>query len=189
MGSATWRLTQPRYIARLRRPMDSDPPQPPQAIADFAEQAAEYVRRSLKLELEYDSETMPLLDHYLREASGGRPETLALVAAAAGAYFGEVVRRLVGGTWQLGSSEPEHWRLVLPGGLAGTREIMRFLFSRVSPNSYVNIMPQYRPCGRAYEIPELSNPLCDDDFNQALKAAADEGITRLDQAGHRFVIG
>jgi putative pyruvate formate lyase activating enzyme len=78
--------------------------------------------------------------------------------------------------------------LVLPGGLAGTREIMRFLFSRVSPHSYVNIMPQYRPCGRAREIPELSNPLCVDDFNQALKAAADEGITRLDRAGHRFVI-
>jgi putative pyruvate formate lyase activating enzyme len=78
--------------------------------------------------------------------------------------------------------------LVLPGGLAGTREIMRFIFENVSPNSYVNIMPQYRPCGRAYEIPQLSKPISSYDFHQALKAAKDEGITRLDPARHRFAI-
>ena len=78
--------------------------------------------------------------------------------------------------------------LVLPGGLAGTREIMQFIVTRVSKNSYVNIMPQYRPCGRAHEIPQLSKSVADDDFYQALKAAADEGIRRLDQAKRTFVI-
>lgn len=35
--------------------------------------------------------------------------------------------------------------LVMPGGLAGTREIMTFLADNLSVESYVNIMPQYRP--------------------------------------------
>ena len=32
--------------------------------------------------------------------------------------------------------------LVLPGGLAGTGEIMRFIAERISKETYVNIMPQ-----------------------------------------------
>ena len=78
--------------------------------------------------------------------------------------------------------------LVLPGGLAGTREIMRFIFQNVSSDSYVNIMPQYRPCGRADEIPALARPVSDEDYNQALQAATEEGITRLDPPRRTFVI-
>ena len=35
--------------------------------------------------------------------------------------------------------------LVMPDGLAGTREIMEFLAREISPNTYVNVMGQYRP--------------------------------------------
>ena len=45
--------------------------------------------------------------------------------------------------------------LVLPRGMAGTGEIMRFIAERISRNTYVNIMPQYHPCGRAAEIDGL----------------------------------
>jgi putative pyruvate formate lyase activating enzyme len=78
--------------------------------------------------------------------------------------------------------------LVLPGGLAGTREIMRFIVKKVSADSYVNIMPQYRPCGHAYQIPQLSKSISNDDFNQAMKAAKEEGIKRFDRARRAFVI-
>ena len=77
--------------------------------------------------------------------------------------------------------------LVLPNGLAGTREIMRFL-RRISSNTYVNIMPHYRPCGRAYEIKALSEPLPVEEFEKALKMAKEEGITRLDRPTRRFLI-
>ncbi|UCH20528.1 MAG: radical SAM protein [Deltaproteobacteria bacterium] len=79
--------------------------------------------------------------------------------------------------------------LVLPKGLAGTRQIMRFLATRISPNSYVNIMTQYRPCGRAAEIPELSRFPTTADFKAAIKAATDEGISRLDRPRRVFVFG
>ena len=39
--------------------------------------------------------------------------------------------------------------LVMPNGLAGTEEILDFIAGRVSTRTYVNIMDQYHPCGRA----------------------------------------
>jgi putative pyruvate formate lyase activating enzyme len=77
--------------------------------------------------------------------------------------------------------------LVLPGGLAGTREIMRFIARKISPASYVNVMSQYRPCGRAAEVNGLESPLSPEDYKNAVRAAKEEGITRLDQPHRRFL--
>lgn len=71
--------------------------------------------------------------------------------------------------------------LVLPSGMAGTRNIMRFIAQSISPNTYVNIMPQYRPCGSIDGIEALTAPLSVKDFENALADARAEGITRLDQ--------
>ncbi len=71
--------------------------------------------------------------------------------------------------------------LVLPSGLSQTREVMRFLATRVSKNTYVNVMSQYRPCGKADKIPELSVPLSPAEFHEALAIAREEGIRRLDR--------
>ena len=43
--------------------------------------------------------------------------------------------------------------LVLPNQLAGTREVVRFLAQEVSPNTYLNIMAQYHPCHKAFDVP------------------------------------
>ncbi|MFC1505036.1 radical SAM protein [Thermodesulfobacteriota bacterium] len=76
--------------------------------------------------------------------------------------------------------------LVLPDGLAGTRQVMRFIANNLSDNSYVNIMPQYRPCGRAHAVPGLRLSLSQADYRDALQAAREEGITRLDQRRRVF---
>lgn len=99
----------------------------PAQVLEFGDQAVEYVRRALGVALAYDSETLPVLDHYLRQVGlrpdsprgPAQPELLAadLVGATAGAYFGEVVRRRLGGSWHLPSADPGTWRLVLPSGL------------------------------------------------------------------------
>lgn len=91
----------------------------PQRVREYADQAVAYVRRALGLTLEYDSDTLPLLDHYLRtvnDVGDGKAETIQLVVATSGAYFGEVVRRRLGGRWELGGEDIE-WRVVLPTGL------------------------------------------------------------------------
>jgi putative pyruvate formate lyase activating enzyme len=77
--------------------------------------------------------------------------------------------------------------LVMPGGLAGTREIMRFIAQKISTHSYVNLMSQYRPCGRASEVNGLNVFLSPTDFQTALQEAKEEGITRLDQPGRSFL--
>jgi putative pyruvate formate lyase activating enzyme len=79
--------------------------------------------------------------------------------------------------------------LVLPQGMAGTREIMRFIARKISRNSYVNIMSQYRPCGGAVEIKALAAYVSQSEFRQALQAARDEGIKRLDKPRRVFMIG
>jgi putative pyruvate formate lyase activating enzyme len=78
--------------------------------------------------------------------------------------------------------------LVLPHGLSGTREIMRFVARQVSKNTYVNVMPQYRPCGRAGDVKELSVHLSEKDYETALQTAIEEGIKRFDRRTRRFMI-
>ena len=95
-------------------------PVPPR-VREYAEQVVTYVKKALGVTLEYDSDTLPVLDHYLRtvdEAAGGgnQPATIQLVVATSGAYFGEVVRRRLGGRWELNTEDIE-WRIVLPTGL------------------------------------------------------------------------
>ena len=88
----------------------------PERVREYADQTVEYVRRALGVTLEYDSDTLPLLDHYLRGVGDSQPATLQLVVATSGAYFGEVVRRLLGGRWEPAEKEAD-WRIVLPTGL------------------------------------------------------------------------
>jgi len=78
--------------------------------------------------------------------------------------------------------------LVLPNRLAGTRQAMQFIAKKISTNTYVNIMPQYRPCGRADEIKELSVHLSQKDFTTALEEAIEEGIERHDSRRRRFIL-
>jgi len=71
--------------------------------------------------------------------------------------------------------------LVMPEGLAETREILGFLARDISPRTYVNIMDQYRPCGQAMNFPPLDRMLLPEEYRQALELAGRVGLTRLDQ--------
>jgi putative pyruvate formate lyase activating enzyme len=77
--------------------------------------------------------------------------------------------------------------LVMPNGLASTREIMRFLAGDVSKNTYVNVMSQYRPCGEAHRFPELQRSLTPKEYRNAVNMALEEGIHRLDKRRLAFV--
>ena len=68
--------------------------------------------------------------------------------------------------------------LVLPAGLAGTAEVVRFLSQEISPNTYLNIMSQYRPEYNACRFPELSRPITGQEYSEALHLAARAGLTR-----------
>lgn len=68
--------------------------------------------------------------------------------------------------------------LVLPGGAAGTAEVVRFLSQEVSRNTYLNVMAQYRPEYRACVYSELDRSITAGEYKQAVRMAADAGLTR-----------
>jgi len=70
--------------------------------------------------------------------------------------------------------------LVLPGGLAGTEEAMRFLADDLSPDTYVNVMDQYRPCYEAFRHPPLDRGITIEEYQEALLTARGAGLYRLD---------
>ncbi len=70
--------------------------------------------------------------------------------------------------------------LVLPAGLAGTADIMRFLAS-LSPETYVNVMAQYRPCYQAHQDEQIDRRITTEEYRQAVQAAYEAGLHRLDE--------
>ena len=72
--------------------------------------------------------------------------------------------------------------LVLPNGIAGTKGVATFLAAEISKDTYLNVMDQYRPVHRAYEIPRIARPLHKEEFLDAVNIALECGIERLDDA-------
>jgi len=70
--------------------------------------------------------------------------------------------------------------LVLPEDMARTAMVMRYLAS-LSPDTYVNVMAQYRPQYRAREVAAITRPITTAEFRHALQAALQVGLQRLDQ--------
>ena len=77
--------------------------------------------------------------------------------------------------------------LVLPNELAGTKEIVRFLAQEISPNTYLNLMDQYRPAYYARKFPELMRSITSQEYQSALQMAHDAGLRRLDKRKPRFL--
>jgi putative pyruvate formate lyase activating enzyme len=69
----------------------------------------------------------------------------------------------------------------MPNAQVETREIMRFLAQEISKQTYVNVMDQYRPCGRAGDFPPIDRRPTHEEFQDAMNAAKDAGLTRLDE--------
>jgi putative pyruvate formate lyase activating enzyme len=68
--------------------------------------------------------------------------------------------------------------LVMPGTLAGTEDLMKFIAKEISRDSYVNVMQQYRPEYRSRDYPELSRRITYGEYLEAVKAARHFGLHR-----------
>jgi len=73
--------------------------------------------------------------------------------------------------------------LVLPGDLAGTATIARFLADEISRDTYLNVMSQYHPAYRARECADdhmpLDRPITSAEYQAALQAARAAGLRRF----------
>ena len=75
--------------------------------------------------------------------------------------------------------------LILPEEMAGTEEVTRFLSEKVSKNTYINIMDQYRPCYNAGEVPSLTRRITKQEYEEAVEIAKRNGICRFDHPSRR----
>ncbi len=74
--------------------------------------------------------------------------------------------------------------LVMPGMLDDTWEIMRWLATALSPDTYVNLMDQYHPAHKVRVdagLSAINRRLTSREFAQAIQAARDAGLWRLDE--------
>jgi len=70
--------------------------------------------------------------------------------------------------------------LILPGGMAGTKEVLDFLAEEISPNTFVNVMGQYRPLYRAHEVEEINRYPTQGEIIEAKRYALKKGL-RIDR--------
>lgn len=68
--------------------------------------------------------------------------------------------------------------LVLPHDLAGSSQVLRFVAEEISPDTYVNIMDQYRPSYQAYDDPLLGRRVTREEYRQVRDVAKELGLHR-----------
>jgi putative pyruvate formate lyase activating enzyme len=66
--------------------------------------------------------------------------------------------------------------LILPNGIAGSEESLRWLVEKVSPRVAVSIMSQYYPAHRAYKYKELNRKISPQEYREVVELAEKLGI-------------
>jgi putative pyruvate formate lyase activating enzyme len=59
----------------------------------------------------------------------------------------------------------------MPGGVASSEAVLKFISKEISVHSYVNIMDQYRPEYRAQEYPEINLRTTHTEYMEAVQMA------------------
>ena len=159
--------------------------------------------RGLSLPLVYNSggydsvETLRLLDGvidiYLPDAKYGRDDVAWELSHAPG-YTARMQAALAEMHRQVGDLVVDAdgiavrgmiiRHLVLPGNLANSEIVMKFIAEEISRDSYVNIMAQYHPAWRAAEggrspvLAALQRPITAREYAYAIECARENGLSR-----------
>ena len=66
--------------------------------------------------------------------------------------------------------------LVLPGGIAGTGEILRFIADELGSDVFISLMSQYYPAHNARSFPELARKLRPEEYAEAVRILEEQGF-------------
>ena len=107
-----------------------------------------------------------IVDIYLPDCKYADDEMAATYSAGARSYPAVARAALLEMQRQVGTAHPEPdgvmrrglmiRHLVMPNGVSGSQEIIRWIAENLPHDSYVNIMSQYRPCYRAFDYTEIA---------------------------------
>ncbi|MBI5420117.1 MAG: radical SAM protein [Deltaproteobacteria bacterium] len=70
--------------------------------------------------------------------------------------------------------------LVMPEDASTSRKVIDFLAEEIGTDTFLNLMDQYRPCGRAMEFSEIGRRTSREEWREARDYALRRGVTRLD---------
>ncbi len=70
--------------------------------------------------------------------------------------------------------------LVLPENVSGTDKFVKWVAEELGPETYVNIMAQYRPENKAHKFPPLDRRITTSEYRRAIQWAREAGLKRLD---------
>lgn len=70
--------------------------------------------------------------------------------------------------------------LVMPNNVSGSREAMQWIAGNLPPETFVNIMIQYRPAYRAHLYSDIDRYVSREEYREVVAAAREEGLTNLD---------
>jgi putative pyruvate formate lyase activating enzyme len=76
--------------------------------------------------------------------------------------------------------------LVMPNNVGGSAEVLRWIAANLPKDTYVNIMSQYRPMYRAHEFPAIARRITREEYQEAVDAAREAGLTNLEVQGFRY---
>jgi putative pyruvate formate lyase activating enzyme len=131
-----------------------------------------------------------IVDIYLADFKYMDSDMAALYSSDAGSYPDITRAALVEMDRQVGVARPEVngvvyrglmiRHLVMPGNVAGSFEAMRWIAGNLPPDTYVNIMIQYRPAYHAHLYPEIDRYVSGEEYREVVEEARSLGLTNLD---------
>jgi putative pyruvate formate lyase activating enzyme len=68
----------------------------------------------------------------------------------------------------------------MPGAIAESEAVLRFVANELGPDTYVNLMGQYRPAGRSERYEEINRRPYPEELGRAFEIADGLGLRRLD---------
>lgn len=78
--------------------------------------------------------------------------------------------------------------LVMPNGTSGTKGVIDWIAAHLPKSTYVNIMSQYQPFYKAFNYPELSRRITDEEYEDAVAYARKVGLrnTHLQKVNYKM---
>lgn len=179
---------------------------PTHVVPQIVEALVAAVERGLSIPLVYNcggyesTETLKLLDGvvdiYMPDIKYSIDENARRYSGATG-YWGTVCSAVREMQRQVGDLKLDSRgiacrgllvrHLVLPGNLAGTRQVLEFLAHEISSDCYVNVMDQYHPCYRAGAYAELNRRPSAEEYRRAVADALRLGLHRGVDAANAYV--
>ncbi len=131
-----------------------------------------------------------IVDIYLADFKYMDAGKSALYSSDASSYPGKTRSALLEMNRQVGVAQPEPnglvyrglmiRHLVLPGEASGSVEAMHWISDHLPPDTFVNIMLQYRPAYRAHLFPEIDAYVTREAYEEVVREARRSGLTNLD---------